>query len=193
MNDKVKIKKIANFKKQKGATLILVIIILIVLLIGSIALLRSTSTTTTASGNFSNKESAILSSDIAVKQGKDFIEGILNKDSDSSPQYYATQQPVDTNGIPTTINWTVVPKTTVNNSTVQFVVDRLCSVAPVTNASTQCYLVTNSNGSNGSGSSYRSGQQGVYNNSKSILYYRLTAKVTGNRGVTTYVQVIILF
>ena len=98
---------------------------------------------------------------------------------------FATRQPEDTNGLPTTINWSSVPTMAVGNYTVQHVIDRLCQVTPVTDPTGTCMVRdSESAGSNKAGSL-------AYKNPASV-YYRITVRVTGPKSTAAYVQALVL-
>ncbi len=97
--------------------------------------------------------------------------------------YYPTRQATDSAGIPTVINWALVPSTTVDNSyTVQYVLDRLCDAPlPVTDVRTQCM--------NTGAALVGSKNAGVEPLSKPVqVYYRATVRVVGPRNTESIVQ-----
>jgi hypothetical protein len=90
---------------------------------------------------------------------------------------------VDAAGMPTTVNWSSVPSTTLGNYQVQWVLERLCvAPLPVTDVYGQCQVSQTQQVA-----SYRGGW-GTALQSDPVKYYRVTTRITGPRGTEQYVQ-----
>jgi type IV pilus assembly protein PilX len=169
---------------QQGYSLIMVLIVLAVLLVTSMAFFRSSSVSNIVAGNIAFKQSALAAAEVGITQAEADLLGLTNLEADVSGVYYATQQAVDSNNLPT-ISWTSVPTTSVQNYTVQHIVERLCSgTLPIQNFSASCAVnqlpATASN---------KFGSQ-IYTSATS-LYYRATVQVTGPQNTLVYVQAIL--
>lgn len=181
---------------QKGVVLFIALIALVVLTLAGIALVRSIDTSNVIAGNLAFKQSALESSDIGVEAAFNALPTIISTslDQNISGQYFATIQPVDANGVPTTINWSSVPcrDTTGNVVTcgsssysVQYVIDRMCNgPTPVTNIQASCVTdVPLGGGSKKSGA--------VVFSSATAVYYRVTVRVSGPRNTISMVQALL--
>lgn len=181
--------RIPNPGKQQGVVLFIALIALVALTLAGIALVRSVDTGNVIAGNLAFKQAALQVSDTGVEAALTALPNIIatSLDTDIPGQYFATMQPVDANGVPTTINWNtaVTPATTVSGYNIQYVIDRLCQgPAPVTNIQTNCV----SDAPLGSGS-HRAGA--VVFSSASVVYYRVTVRVTGPRNAVSMAQAIL--
>ena len=178
---------------QQGVVLFIALIALVVLTLAGIALVRSVDTSNVISGNLAFKQSALESSDIGVETAFNALPTIISTslDQDIAGQYFATIQPVDSNGVPTTINWSNVPcRDTAGNVvtcgssgySVQYVIDRMCNgPTPVTNVQASCVTdVPLGGGSKKAGA--------VVFSSATAVYYRVTVRVTGPRNTVSMVQ-----
>jgi type IV pilus assembly protein PilX len=172
-------------RRQRGATLIIVLIVLAVMLVGSLAMLRSSEVSGLVAGNVSFKEAATQATDIGISDAAKTLDAMVNTDTDVANVYYATRQPEDSDGLPTTINWSAVAAAAVGNYSVQHVVDRLCQSTPVTDPVGQCMVRdADSPGSNKAGAL-------AYKNPATV-YYRITVRVTGPKSASAYVQALVL-
>lgn len=177
---------------QQGVSLIIALLCLIALTLAGLALIRSTDTTNVISGNLAFRQAALHTTDVGVETAFDQIDTIAAASLDSNYpsgcatgacNYYPTRQTTDSAGIPTVINWALVPSTTVDNSyTVQYVLDRLCDAPlPVTDVRTQCM--------NTGAALVGSKKAGVEALSKPVqVYYRATVRVVGPRNTESIVQ-----
>lgn len=178
---------------QRGVSLIIALLCLIALTLAGLALIRSTDTTNVISGNLAFRQAALHTTDIGVETAFAKIDDIAAAKSLDSTyptgcatggcNYYPTRQATDSAGIPTAINWSVVPSTTVDNSyTVQYVLDRMCDApTPVTDVRTQCM--------NTGAALVGSKKAGAEALSKPVqVYYRATVRVVGPRNTESIVQ-----
>lgn len=174
-----------RMSKQRGVSLLIVLVVLAITLVGSLAMLRSGEVSSMVAGNVSFREAATQASDLGIADAAKALDVQANLDTNIANAYFATRQPDDAYGIPTTINWSSVPTQTVGNYTVQHVIDRLCQVTPVTDPTGTCMVRdSESAGSNKAGSL-------AYKNPASV-YYRITVRVTGPKSTAAYVQALVL-
>jgi Tfp pilus assembly protein PilX len=179
-------------QNQRGVSLIIALIALLVMTIAGLALIRSVDTTNVISGNLAFRQSSLSATDVGVETALSTLGTIISTSIDANYPagcasgactYYPTRQPTDSAGIPTVINWTTVPSTTVDASySVQYVIDRLCDgPTPVTDVSSKCMRTTDSSvGSKKAGAvSFTSANQ---------VYYRATVRVVGPRNTVSIVQ-----
>lgn len=174
-----------RISKQRGVSLLIVLVVLAVTLVGSLAMLRSGEVSALVAGNVSFREAATQASDIGIADAAKALDVMANPDTSVANVYFATRQPEDVDGLPTSISWSSVPSAAVGNYTVQHVVDRLCQVTPVTDPTGTCMVRdSESAGSNKAGSL-------AYKNPASV-YYRITVRVIGPKGTAAYVQALVL-
>jgi len=179
----------AKPEKQRGVVLFIALIALVALTLAGIALVRSMDTGNVIAGNLAFKQAALQASDTGVEKAFAALPNIIatSLDTNIPGQYFATIQPVDAKGVPTTINWatTLSDTTTVPGYTVQYVIDRLCQgPTPVTDIQTKCSSVA----SLGGGS--KKANAPVFS-SATAVYYRVTVRVTGPRNSVSMVQIIL--
>jgi Tfp pilus assembly protein PilX len=172
-------------QRQRGATLIIVLVVLAVMLVGSLAMLRSTEVSGLVAGNVSFKEAATQATDIGISDAAKALDAMTNTDTNIANVYYATRQPEDGDGLPTSVNWSSVATATVGNYNVQHVVERLCQTTPVTDPLASCMVRDGeAPGSNKAGSA-------AYKNPPTV-YYRITVRVTGPKSAAAFVQALVL-
>jgi len=176
-------------RANRGMTLFIALIALVTMTLAVIALISSVNTANTIAGNMAFRQAAREASDTGVEAAYSALPNILSTSEEANipNQYFATIQPVDANGVPTTINWQNVPSTNQSGYGVQYIVERLCNgPLPVTDIQTQCLSDPNGeNGSNKAGS--------IVFSSSNRIYYRVTVKVTGPRNTISMTQVILSF
>lgn len=179
-------------RKQGGVSLVISLIALLAMTIAGLALIRAVNTTNVISGNLAFRQSTLHATDVGVETALTTLDTVIATSIDANYpagcasgacNYYPTRQPINTGGIPTVINWTSVPSTTIDASyAVQYVLDRLCDgPTPVTDVSSKCMRTTESSvGSKKAGAiSFTSANQ---------VYYRATVRVVGPRNTVSIVQ-----
>jgi hypothetical protein len=172
-------------QRQAGMSLVIVLVALAMLLVGSVALLRSSEVSSLVAGNVSFKEAATQATDLGISSAAKTLSAITALDNNVLNSYFATRQVEDAYGLPSTVNWANVPTSTVGNYGVQYIIERLCTVTPVTDPSASCMVRDQAApGSNKAGSL-------VYNNPASV-YYRITVLVTGPKNATSFVQALVV-
>lgn len=173
-------------------SLVIALIALVAMTLAGLALIRAVDTTNIISGNLAFRQATLQATDIGVETALTTLGTIVTTSIDANYpvgcasgacNYYPTRQAVNSAGIPTAIDWTLVPSTTVDSSyAVQYVIDRLCDgPTPVTDIATNCMRTTETSvGSKKSGAvSFTSANQ---------VYYRATVRVVGPRSTVSVVQ-----
>jgi len=175
----------SRMQTQRGMSLIIVLVVLAMVLVGALAMLRSSEVSSLVAGNVSFKEAATQATDIGISDAARALDAMTNVDSNIANVYFATRQAEDSYGLPTTVNWSVVPASAVGNYSVQHVVERLCQTTPVTDPLADCMVRdAEAPGSNKAGSP-------EYKNPASV-YYRITVRVTGPKSASAFVQALVL-
>jgi type IV pilus assembly protein PilX len=178
--------------RQRGVSLIIALIALVALTLAGLALIRSADTTNVVSGNLAFREASLSATDVGVESAITALSTIASSPDTNYPascaagacNYYPTIQAlVSAAGVPSVIDWTAVPSSTVDSSyAVQYVIDRLCDgPTPVTDVASKCM--------NLSGTSVGSNRAGaIVFTSASQVYYRITVRVAGPRNSVSIVQ-----
>jgi len=180
-------------RKQHGVSLIIALIALVALTLAGLALIRSADTSNVISGNLAFREASLHATDVGVEAAITALGTIATSSPDANYpagcavgacNYYPTlQTAVTAAGVPTVINWSAVPNSTVDSSyAVQYVIDRLCDgPTPVTDIATKCMNVT--------GTSVGSKKAGAVSfTPANQVYYRVTVRVVGPRNSVSIVQ-----
>lgn len=181
-------------RKQGGVSLVIALIALVAMTLAGFALIRAVDTSNVISGNLAFRQATLHATDVGVETALTTLGTIVTTSLDANYpsgcasgacNYYPTKQVVNSAGIPTAIDWTLVPGTTVDASyAVQYVIDRLCDgPTPVTDITAKCMHTTASSvGSKRAGAvSFTSAQQ---------VYYRATIRAVGPRNTVSIVQVL---
>jgi Tfp pilus assembly protein PilX len=169
--------------RQQGASIIMVMIALTALLLGSATLMRSTESATMIVANTTFKDAAVRAGELGINAGFTAIQALASEETNLAPWYYATTQPVDAAGMPSTVVWAGVPSTAMGNYQVQWVAERLCiAPLPVTDVFGQCQVSQTQQ----AGSSR--GGYGIPIQNDPIKYYRITTRITGPKGTEQFVQ-----
>jgi Tfp pilus assembly protein PilX len=180
--------------KQQGVSLIIALIALVAMTLAGLALIRAVDTSNVISGNLAFRQATLHATDIGVETALATLGTIVTTSLDANYpsgcasgacNYYPIKQAVNAVGIPTAIDWSLVPVTTVDASyAVQYVIDRMCDgPTPVTDITAKCMHTTASSvGSKKAGAvSFTSAQQ---------VYYRATIRAVGPRNTVSIVQVL---
>lgn len=171
--------------KNKGSALLTTLIVLVVLMIVSLTFMRVATTSNQMAGGVAFKEAASQAGDVGINLAQTALNAQTNYEADIAGQYFATVQPTDSNGIPTTIDWSQPPITTVGNYNVQFIIDRLCTgPLPVQNFTTACLLSKAPVQSN-------KVNDPVFTPNNAV-FYRVTVRITGPSNVLSYIQAILI-
>lgn len=180
-------------RKQHGVSLIIALIALVALTLAGLALIRSADTSNVISGNLAFREASLHATDVGVEAAVTALGTIATSSPDANYpagctvgacNYYPTlQAAVTAAGVPTVIDWSAVPNSTVDSSyAVQYVIDRLCDgPTPVTDIAAKCMNIT--------GTSVGSKKAGAVSfTSANQVYYRVTVRVVGPRNSVSIVQ-----
>lgn len=182
----------AKSTKQRGVSLIIALIALLAMTIAGLALMRSVDTANVVAGNLAFRQATLHASDVGVETAITDLGTIVTTSIDANYpsgcatgacNYYPTRQATNAAGVPTVVNWTTVPTTTVDGSyAVQYVIDRLCDgPVPVTDITAKCMGTSEATvGSKKAGA--------VSFTSSTQVYYRLTVRVVGPRNTVSIVQ-----
>ncbi|MDQ0611435.1 type IV pilus assembly protein PilX [Variovorax sp. W1I1] len=200
-------------KSQRGVIVFIALIALLVLSLAAAALLRSTDTAGVISGNVAFKNATTAAADTGAERAFNALPALATADANVSGQYFRLKQPVDTNGVPSTINWSSVScydniggATTISCSDestyrVQYVIDRLCDTAPaatdpLTLLTTKCVAGQpfSSGGSAGDDLNSHAQTTNVFGSltppppTRPTIHYRVTVRVLGPRKTVSIVQ-----
>jgi type IV pilus assembly protein PilX len=172
-------------QRQRGISLMIVLVVLTISLVGSLSLLRSSEVSALIAGNVSFREAATQATDIGISEAAKALSTMANFDTNVANVYFATRQPEDSHGLPTSVTWSSVPSVTVGYYSVQHVVERLCQTTPVTDPAADCMVRDGeAAGSSKAGSL-------VYKNPASV-YYRITVRVAGPKSTSAFVQALVV-
>lgn len=191
-------------RNQRGVVLFIALIALVAITLASIALIRSVDTANVIAGNFAFKESTIHATDVGTETAALAMPTLVANDGSiaSANKYYPVRQTVDPMGIPTSVDWTAVPKTSINGTgnSVQYVIERMCE--PVVNLLTGALISANgpNQGNNADVLSFCVATERCTppssKNASPIcevgdIYYRVTTRVSGSRGTISVVQSVV--
>jgi type IV pilus assembly protein PilX len=178
-----------RFNSQRGVSMLVVLVLLIVMLLGGLTFTRMTQVTTLAGGNAAFRAAAVQASDVGLDQAFAQVRGITAPETAVSGWYFPTIQ-ADTNNdnIPDTADFDQGQAVTVGQYTVNYVVERMCDTAIVSDPSRQCLVKRIAPSSEGKGS--RSEDKEALD-PPTATQYRVTMRVTGPKSTQTFVQTLI--
>jgi type IV pilus assembly protein PilX len=176
--------------RQSGVVLFISIIVLLAMSLAGLALMRSVSSGVLVAGNVSFKRAAASASDLGVELGREWLNVNANRlTSDAADQGYFASW--DTGFDPLRFDWDRTRgRTDPQGHDVRFVIHRLCDPAAVGRVpdSLRCSMA----GSGIAGSTMRTAlYQDKALGGNDGVYYRITARVTGVRGTTSYAQALV--
>ena len=198
--------------RQRGVVLFVALIAMVVLGLAAAAMIRSADTSGVIAGNLAFKEATTHAADTGVERAFNALQGLATADVDVANQYFRLMQPVDADGIPTSIVWANVPCydssgglvaincADASTYRVQYVIDRLCATAPaptdpVTLLTNRCIagqpFSTAGQTGNDRDSHTPSGNYGVPPVTGALpptIHYRVTVRVQGPRNTSSIVQ-----
>lgn len=170
--------------QQQGSTIVMVLTVMIGLLFSSMVLFKSTDITALIAGNIATKTVSSTMGDIGARSAVTALNGITNLETPTAT-YYPTQQPLDSDGLPTTVEWDSVPSQVIQGYNIQYVIERLCSgTLPIANPDTQCTNITSVIGG--------SKKSGAANIGTKTFYYRATVRITGGKQANSFIQVMLV-
>lgn len=129
----------ATPRPVRGMTLLVVLMLLSVLLLGGLAMARMTEIGTLASGNNAYREASLQASEIGINTAYQAVRGLTDEETAIGGWYRPTNQATDAAGIPD-IDWSGTPELTTGSYSVRYIVERLCTTAPVTDTLRQCLV-----------------------------------------------------
>lgn len=200
--------KSLNFvpKRQRGAVMFISLIALVAMMLAGIALMRSIDTANVIAGNFAFKQAALNSTDIGMEAANVALNDVLTANAETTPTSWylpvassvAATSAVE--GLPD-MDWRNVlgDTATFPGYRIQYVVERLCtSLATAPNGPTEASRLTNSDiEDNCLFVPQMVGAGGEINNDllsqppstvAGDVYYRITTRVTGPRGIVSVAQ-----
>jgi Tfp pilus assembly protein PilX len=184
--------------RQRGITLVIALIALVALTMAGIALVRSVDTGNVIAGNFAFRQSSLQATDTGVETAFTQLGTIAANAPNTAiaNQYFPVMQTLDTNGIPTTVNWSLVPSTTLGSNgeyAVKYVIERLCTGAlPIDADAIVASCVVDQNSSLNS-VKLGGGGCSVNCNGPPAVNYRVTVRVEGPRNTVAMSQAIVAF
>lgn len=172
-----------NRRSQRGMTMLVVLVLLSVMLLGGLALARMTEVGTLAAGNSAFRETAIQASEIGINTAFLVVQNeITNENANLGNWYFASRQDVDARGIPA-VDFENAREVVVGAYSIRFVVDRICSLAGVTDPMRQCLVkaekVLETRGLDGGGDKI---------DPPMARQFRVTVRVTGPKDTRVWVQ-----
>jgi Tfp pilus assembly protein PilX len=161
--------------------MLVVLVLMTVMLLGAMALARVSEVATLASGNAASHDTALQASEVGVNTAFAAVRALASEDTNVAGWYSATALAKDADGLPTGIDWANAPEVVVGTMSVRYVVERVCSVTPVTDSLRQC-LVKHipQPGSNAAGKEAL--------DPPNAKQFRITVRVTGPKGTQAFVQ-----
>lgn len=169
----------ANRLGSRGVTMLVVLLLMSVMLLGGLALARMTEIGVMATGNSSYREASLQASEVGVNTAYARVRTITNEETNNGNWYWATMQ-AQTAGLPT-VTWATAPEITVGSYSVRYVVERMCTTAPVTATLRQCLVKQVPQTS-----SSRVGVEEL--DPPNSRQFRITVRVTGPKDTETWVQ-----
>lgn len=180
--------------RQTGITLIIALIALVALTMAGIALVRSVDTGNVIAGNFAFRQASMQATDTGVEAAFTQLATIAAGAADTAiaNQYFPVMQPLDGNGIPTTVTWSSVAGTAMGSNseyTVKYVIERMCtgtSGVVITDVVANCVV------DQGQVSGSQKAGAAVFS-SAGAVNYRVTVRVEGPRNTVAMSQAILAF
>jgi len=194
---------------ESGVVLIIALIVLVALTLAAIALVRSVDTSNIIAGNLAFQQGATRSADAGVEAAIAWLEdcntthvhcaaGTL--DGNSAKNGYSANGSDSTRSPTAGMSWDVfwsknlantdntvrLPQDSAGN-VVEYIIDRMCNTTGVKGTSASC--VASPAVSSTAGNEEESGVPPL--NAPSVVYYRITVRVTGPRNTSSYVQAMV--
>lgn len=205
--------KSLNFapKRQRGAVMFIALIALVAMMLAGIALMRSIDTANVIAGNFAFKQAALNATDIGMEAANTAVMAKLAAVTETTtanwylPVASSVVATSAVEGIPD-IDWRNVPAdtTTFQGYSIQYVAERLCEAVPAgasavqPNGPTEASRLTNSDIEDHCLFVPQMVSAGGEINNDVLsqppssvagdVYYRITTRVTGPRGIVSVAQ-----
>jgi type IV pilus assembly protein PilX len=193
-------------QRQRGVILIITLIILVAMTLAAVSMIRSVDTSSMIAGNLAFQQSATNSGDAGVEAAIAWLEANGTTLEANSPAngYYATSgDTADLTGNKTAaiasddMDWTSAARVkkldadAVGNE-VAYVIHRMCNnVGPLNGATCATGISEKKGASEGGGRQMGSYQPGGWQELANRGFYRITARITGPKNNTSYVQAIV--
>ena len=174
---------LAPRRAPRGVTILMVLLLMSVMVLGGMALARMTEIGTLATGNNATREASLQASEVGINTAFVAVRALASEEADSGNWYWATTQAADANGMPN-VAWTTAPEVAVGPYSVRYVVERLCTVAPVTDTLRQCLVRQVPQQE-----SARVGAEAV--DPPNARQFRITVRVLGPKDAETWVQTLV--
>lgn len=161
--------------------MLVVLVLLTAMLLGGLAMARLAEVGTLATGNVAAHDAALQASEVGVNTAFAAVRALANEEVNTGNWYTATERAKDGNGLPTGFDWVNMPEVMVGPMSVRYTVERVCSVAPVTEPLNQClvrYIPQIG--------SAAAGQERI--DPPHSKQFRITVRVTGPKGTELFVQ-----
>ena len=184
---------------QRGVVLVMALVVLVIMTLAGIALMRSVSTSGVIAGNLGFQQAATHSADVGVESAIAFLTTATpaqlqtTNRTGSATRYVAYREdPGATQSWDDFWTRTIVTGGAVNTlprdaagNTVAYAIHRLCAADGVPISGVDCSTAPPALSGN-----YNSRTPGIPLASPALVYYRITARVSGPRNSLSYVQVI---
>jgi type IV pilus assembly protein PilX len=174
-----------NRNNERGVTMLVVMVLLSVMLLGGLAFARMSEVGALAVGNANYREAALQASEIGLNAAFAQVRAtpVVDEELGVAGSYWAIDQPKDADGLPV-IDWDAAPEIAVGAYSVRFATERVCTVAVVTSPLQECLVKQVMVPTSADPTREKIDPP----NSKQ---YRVTVRVTGPKGTTTFVQSLI--
>jgi Tfp pilus assembly protein PilX len=192
--------------RQSGVVLVVTLIVLVAMTLAGIALLRSVDTSTVIAGNLSFKQSAVASGDAGVEAAIAWLtanSANLQQDIPASGYYATSQNALDLTGnkpgggTEDDLDWgdTDAVRTLERDDAgnqVAYIIHRMCdNVGPLNGATCATEQTFQGGSSQGASRQMLTYQPGAWESVANRGFYRITARVSGPRNTTSYIQVVV--
>lgn len=193
----VRMRTVRRALREQGVVLIVALIALLVLSLGAIALIRVIDADSGMAGNFAFREASAVAADIGLNRAIAAIPSLGNLDVDVPASGYYASVTAFSNAAPLATRWSSVPCRDVAVSAsataaavacddtgrfrMQALIERLCTVTPVTDPLVQC--LTGDVVDDGSKKS-NAPDLGI----DTRIQYRISVRVRGPRNAESLVQ-----
>ncbi|MCE2914829.1 MAG: hypothetical protein ACOVOT_06005 [Rubrivivax sp.] len=167
-------------RARRGVTLIVVLVLLSVMLLGGLAFARMSEIGMLASGNAAFREASLQASQVGVNSAYAAVRALPSEATARGDWYWPTIQAADADGVPT-VDWNKAPEVTVGSYQVRYVVERMCTVADVTDTLRQCLIKQTP-----VPASSRVGTEAL--DPPNSRQFRITVRVQGPKDTETWVQ-----
>jgi type IV pilus assembly protein PilX len=195
-------------KSQEGVVLLIALITLLAMTLAGIGIMRSIDSGTMVAGNIGFRQSAVMSGDTGLEEGRAWLmanQAALNSDNPAAGYYSTRQDSLDITGNRTEggldgVDWAgsdpTQPTKAIqvasdgSGNTIYYIIHRMCSLPGSVNLAGQaCATVTSS----GIGSSQDAPDYSTYGlKIRNQVYYRITSRVTGPKNTVSFVQAVVV-